>query len=47
MEEAKAEAAEVLRLKPEFRISVELPRYKNPADAENVREGMRMAGLPD
>ncbi len=47
MEEARAEATEVLRLKPEFRISVELPHYKNSADAENVREGMMMAGLPD
>ncbi len=46
-EDARAEAAEVLRLKPDFRISVELPHYKNPADADHVREGLRKAGLPE
>jgi adenylate cyclase len=47
IDEARAHAAEVLRLKPDFHLSAERLSYKNPADAEHVREGMRKAGLPE
>ena len=45
--EAHLHAAEVLRLKPDFHLSDERLRYKNPADAEHVFEGLRKAGLPE
>jgi TolB-like protein len=47
LEEARAQAAEVLRLKPDLHLATERLSYKNPADAEHVREGMRKAGLPE
>ena len=49
MEEARAEAAEALRLRPDFTIGWLMlsEPYKNPADAEPSLEGMRKAGLPD
>jgi adenylate cyclase len=47
IDEAQAQAAEVLRLKPDFHLSTERLSYKNQADAEHVREGMRKAGLPE
>jgi adenylate cyclase len=47
LDEARAVAAEVLRLNPEFRISVEMPHYKYPADAQQLRDGLSKAGLPE
>jgi len=47
LEEARKQAAQVLRIKPDFHFSAEKVRYKNPSDAEHVFEGMRKAGLPD
>lgn len=46
LNEARKQTAEILRLKPDFRISIEMPHYRNPADAEHVADGMRKAGLP-
>jgi tetratricopeptide (TPR) repeat protein len=46
-EEAHALAAEVLRRKPTFSVRAEMPRYKNPTDEENLRQGLLMAGLPE
>ena len=48
-EEASAEAAEVLRINPEFTIE-QWRRFnlcKNPDDAEHRIDGMRKAGLPE
>lgn len=45
-DEAHARVTDVLRLKPEFRISAVKPFYRNARDAEHVFEGMRNAGLP-
>jgi tetratricopeptide (TPR) repeat protein len=47
LEEAHAMAAEALRLKPDFHLSAEKLRYKNPLDTQHVLDGMRKAGLPD
>lgn len=47
LDEARAQAAEVMRRKPAFRLSALHLPYKNPADAEHVLEGMRKAGLPE
>jgi TolB-like protein/Tfp pilus assembly protein PilF len=47
LHEARAQAAEVLRRKPDFRLSTASLPYKNPADAEHVLDGMRKAGLPE
>jgi tetratricopeptide (TPR) repeat protein len=47
IEEAHALAAEVVRRKPSFSVSAEMPHYKHPADAENLRQGLLMAGLPE
>ncbi len=47
IDEARAQANEVLRLKPDFRLSAIRLFYKNSADAQHVLEGMRKAGLPD
>jgi adenylate cyclase len=47
--EAKAEAAEVLRIEPGFTIErwkCTVP-YKNPQDAEHLFDGLRKAGLPE
>jgi TolB-like protein/class 3 adenylate cyclase/Flp pilus assembly protein TadD len=46
-DEARALAAEILQLKPDFHLSGVTLGYKNPADAEHVFEGMRKAGLPE
>lgn len=47
MEEARAAAAEVLRLKPDFSVmGLNRAGWSN-ADTEHIREGMRKAGLPD
>ena len=47
--EARAEAEEILRLYPEFRISVWSDRtpYREAAVLERFVEGLRRAGLPD
>jgi tetratricopeptide (TPR) repeat protein len=47
LEEARAQVAEVLRMKPDFHLSNMDRVYKNSADAEHVLEGMRKAGLPE
>jgi adenylate cyclase len=48
IEEAKASAAEVLRLKPDFSAKwlIATEPYKNPADLEHMLDGLRKAGLP-
>jgi adenylate cyclase len=45
-DEARVRVADVLRLKPDFRISTVKPFYRDARDAEHVFEGMRKAGLP-
>jgi adenylate cyclase len=49
IEEAKASAAEVLRLKPDFTAKwiIAMEPYKNPADLEHLLDGLRKAGLPE
>jgi adenylate cyclase len=47
IDEAHAVAAEVLRRKPNFSLRAEMPHYKHPADAENLRQGLLIAGLPE
>jgi adenylate cyclase len=49
LEEAKAEAAEVLRIDPAFTIERLRPLivYKDPEDVEHRVDGMRKAGLPE
>jgi TolB-like protein len=48
-EEAKASAAEVLRLKPDYSSKwiIAMEPYKNPADLEHLLDGLRKAGLPE
>jgi adenylate cyclase len=49
LEEARAEAAEVLRIYPKYTISKNartLP-FKRPEDAEHFFDGLRKAGLPE
>jgi adenylate cyclase len=47
--EARAEAAEVLRINPGFTIEgiKRLLVFKDPKDVEQVIDGMRKAGLPE
>jgi len=47
LDEARAEAAELLKVKPDFRISSQTASYRDPADAEHERDGLRKAGLPE
>lgn len=50
VEEARAEAAEVLRLGPSFTISGagrRLSAFKSPQDDEHFFDGLRKAGLPE
>ena len=49
MAEARAQAAEVMRLHPEFTISRwrQRPPYRNNTILEHYIEGLRRAGLPD
>jgi len=49
LEEARAEAAKVLRINPGFTIESykRLSVYKNPEDAEHRIDGLRKAGLPE
>jgi adenylate cyclase len=50
-EAARREAAEVLRIEPQFKISITGARqakaFKNPEDAAHLIDGFRKAGLPD
>jgi len=47
--EARAEAAEVLRMKPDFSVLAYARQdpFRDPADQRRVLDGFRMAGLPD
>jgi adenylate cyclase len=47
-EEARKEAAEVLRINPKFTVDSFMGKtpYKNPSDRERVSQGLRKAGLP-
>jgi TolB-like protein len=45
--EAKAAAAEVVRLKPDFGVSRMFRAGWSASDTEHVRDGMRKAGLPE
>jgi TolB-like protein/Tfp pilus assembly protein PilF len=49
LEEARRQAAEVLRLKPDFSVTdVERTEpFQNPADIQHLENGLRIAGLPD
>jgi adenylate cyclase len=50
LDEARAEAAEVLRIDRKFTIdgtSRRLFLYKRPEDAEHIFDGLRKAGLPE
>ena len=49
LEEARAEAAEVLRITPEWTIgiSVRLTGLKHPHDVKHYVDGLRKAGLPE
>src|SRR5262249_40756240 len=49
LEEARAEAAEVLRINPAFTIGryKQIVVYKDPKDAEHRLDGLRKAGLPE
>jgi adenylate cyclase len=50
LEEARAEAAEVLRLQPNYSISGtprRLMAFKNPKDDRHFFDGLRKAGLPE
>jgi adenylate cyclase len=47
MEDARAEAAEALRLDPGFRVSTIRLAYKYQIDRDRLLDGMRKAGLPD
>ena len=47
--EARAEAAEVLRMKPDFSVQAYAKQdpFKDPVDQRRVLDAFRMAGLPD
>jgi adenylate cyclase len=50
LDEAHAEAAEVLRIDPKYTIDGtqrRLARFKRPEDAEHLFDGLRKAGLPE
>ena len=50
LEEARAEAAEVLRIEPNWTIEgtqARLSTFKLPEDAEHFFDGLRKAGLPE
>jgi tetratricopeptide (TPR) repeat protein len=47
LDEARAQAAEVLKLNPDFSIATfsKTAAYKNPSDLEHFLDGLRKAGL--
>jgi adenylate cyclase len=49
IEQAAAEAAEVLRIEPKYTIGTQarLTPFKRPEDAEHFFDGLRKAGLPE
>jgi adenylate cyclase len=50
LDEAQAEAAEVLRLDPKFTIDgtqKQFSRFKRPEYAAHLFDGLRKAGLPE
>jgi adenylate cyclase len=50
LDDARAEAAEVLRIDPGCSIQGKMARiyvFRRPEDAEHVCDGLRKAGLPD
>ena len=50
LEDARAEAAEVLRIDPKYTIDGTQRRlsvFKRPEDAEHFFDGLRKAGLPE
>jgi len=50
IEQARAEAAEVLRIEPKWTIEgteARLSTFKRPEDAEHLFDGLRKAGLPE
>jgi adenylate cyclase len=49
LQEARKEAAEVLRINPGFTIESwkHMAVYKDPKDAEHILDGLRKAGLPE
>jgi adenylate cyclase len=50
LDEASAEAAEILRIDPKFTIDGtqrRLSRFKRPEDAEHLFDGLRKAGVPE
>jgi adenylate cyclase len=50
LDEARAEAAEVLRIDPKYTIDDtqrRLALFKRPEDAEHLLDGVRKAGLPE
>ena len=49
LENARAEASEVLRIEPDYTIDRHrrLVPFKDPKDAEHFFDGMRKAGLPE
>ena len=49
LEEARTEAAELLRINPGFTIESwkRIAVFKNPKDAEHIFDGMLKAGLPE
>jgi adenylate cyclase len=50
IEQARAEAAEVLRIEPRYTIGgtqARLTPFKRPEDAEHFFDGLRKAGLPE
>jgi adenylate cyclase len=49
VENARAEAAEVLRIDPSYTITGTPPvtALKRPEDIEHISEGLRKAGLPE
>jgi adenylate cyclase len=46
LDEARAQAADILRREPNFTVRAEMPHYKFAADADHLREGLLKAGLP-
>ncbi len=49
LDEARAQAAEALKLNPDFSIAtfIKTEAYKNPSDLEHYLDGLRRAGLPE